>query len=363
MGLVKLLYSKEEVVRAGRILAGPVGSEQRAWATAVLTNWRALHGYPLNTFQATLREKLKLVDRYGIVGQRLKRAPSVIAKLQRFPSMRLTQMQDIAGLRAILGNQSKVDRLYERYMNSRFRHELVNEKDYIAAPKDDGYRGIHLVYRYASNRASELTGLHVELQLRTALQHAWATAVETVDAFMGESIKAGRPTEDWASFFCLASAAFALQERATPPIGHLGRSYADVISDLKASEAKLQVTAKLRGFTVAANRISTIGQLRNTYHLVVLDMGVRRLSIRSFSASQQQQANLEYQAVEERARSGEPLNPVLITGGSVDGLRKSYPNYFLDARNFVESVERVIKRIPESSARVPAGGRDGPMFG
>ncbi|TCV97733.1 RelA/SpoT family protein [Luteibacter rhizovicinus] len=260
-------------------------------------------------------------------------------------------MQDIAGLRAILASQVKVDQLYDSYINSRLRHELVNEKDYIVTPKDDGYRGIHLVYRYASDRASDLAGLHVELQLRTALQHAWATAVETVDAFMGESIKAGRATEDWASFFCLASAAFALQERAAPPNAHLSRGYDDVVTDLRASEAGLQVAAKLRGFTVAANRISTSGRSRNTYHLVILDMGVRRLSIRSYSATEQQQANLEYQAVEERVRSGEPLNPVLITGGSVDGLRKSYPNYFLDARNFIESVERVIGRIPLSPTR------------
>lgn len=363
MAPVKPHYSKEEVVKAGRILAGAEGADQGPWATSVLTNWRALHGYPLNTFQATLRDKLKVVDRYGIVGQRLKRAPSVIAKLQRFPSMRLPQMQDIAGLRAILGNQAKVNRLYESYMNSRFQHTLVNEKDYITSPKQDGYRGFHLVYCYASDRAGEFSGLHVELQLRTALQHAWATAVETVDAFMGESIKAGRPTEDWGGFFRLASAAFALQERAAPPEAHRGRGYDEVVADLRVSESGLQVAAKLRGFTVAANRISTSGRLRNTYHLVVLDMGVRRLSIRSYSASEQQQANSDYQAVEERARSGEPLNPVLITGGSVDGLRKSYPNYFLDARNFIDSVERVIGRIPTSSNPGVGGDVRGPSFG
>jgi hypothetical protein len=363
MAPVKPLYSKEDVVKAGRILAGPDGSDQSAWATSVLTNWRALHGYPLNTFQATLRDKLKIVDRNGIVGQRLKRAPSVIAKLQRFPSMRLPQMQDIAGLRAVLANQPKVNRLYESYMNSRFQHELINEKDYIATPKDDGYRGIHLVYRYASNRAGEFSGLHVELQLRTALQHAWATAVETVDAFMGESIKAGRPTEDWGSFFRLASAAFALKERAAPPAAQRGRTYAEVVADLKTSEAGLQVAAKLRGFTVAANKISTSGNLRNTYHLVVLDMGVRRLTVRSYPASQQQQANVAYQAVEERVRSGEPLNPVLITGGSVDGLRKSYPNYFLDARNFIESVERVIGRISTPPGPGAGGAPQSSLFG
>ena len=78
------------------------------WAMEVLANWRACHAYPINTFQATLRGEAK--HGYGkcIVAQRLKRAPSIIAKLQRFEDMQLARMQDIGGLRAILSSVIKV---------------------------------------------------------------------------------------------------------------------------------------------------------------------------------------------------------------------------------------------------------------
>ena len=113
--------------------------------------------------------------------------------------MRLNQMQDIAGIRAVVTSVARLRKLQESYVNSGFAHELVNTKDYIDRPKADGYRSVHLIYRYHNRRAVAYENLHVELQLRTQLQHAWATAVETVDAFMGQAIKAGRPTLDWAS--------------------------------------------------------------------------------------------------------------------------------------------------------------------
>ena len=77
-------YQKSEVNRAGTILSkGLISIEEKdlndyLWAHTVLANWRACHGYPINTFQAQLRKKLKQIDRKAIVAQRLKRTPSVI---------------------------------------------------------------------------------------------------------------------------------------------------------------------------------------------------------------------------------------------------------------------------------------------
>lgn len=350
MGYVVPAYTRGDVIRAGKMLASETsGQADLAWATEVLTNWRAAHGYPLNTFQATLREKLKTMDRNAVVGQRLKRAPSVIAKLQRFKTMKLPQMQDIAGLRAIVESPPKVRRLHASYLSSRFAHCLVNEKDYTLEPKDDGYRSVHLVYEYESKKAPQYDGLHVELQLRSKLQHAWATAVETVDAFLGESIKAGKPTKKWAHFFCAASASFAHMERSPLPRTYAGATVGDVHGHLLELERELDVLVKLAGFTVAADRISADGAPASAYHLVVLNTSVRRLTITSFAASDQERANQEYAAVEERARNGERLDPVLITGGSVKSLRKAYPNYFLDTQSFVRHIGSIINARKHST--------------
>ena len=71
-------YSKSQINRAGEILAAPeaYSAEDQDWASRVLANWRACHGYPINTFQATLRQKLKAIDESAIVAQRSARPPS-----------------------------------------------------------------------------------------------------------------------------------------------------------------------------------------------------------------------------------------------------------------------------------------------
>ncbi|WP_186307778.1 RelA/SpoT domain-containing protein [Paraburkholderia sp. BCC1884] len=159
-------------------------------AYAVMSNWRASHQFPLNTFKINLRDRARSVDEYAFVAQRLKRAPSIVAKLSRFPNMRLTQMQDIGGCRAVLSTLADVTLLRDALKSSRIKHRLVNEKDYIAAPKQDGYWGIHLVYRYVSDRKETYNNHSVEIQIRTNLQHAWATAVETVGTLIGQGLKA-----------------------------------------------------------------------------------------------------------------------------------------------------------------------------
>ncbi|MDE2888527.1 MAG: RelA/SpoT domain-containing protein [Gemmatimonadota bacterium] len=67
--------------------------------------------------------------------------------------MKLSRMQDIGGLRAVLKNLKKVSALVEQYRSTRFQHELVSYDDYITKPKSSGYRSVHLVYRYRNPRA------------------------------------------------------------------------------------------------------------------------------------------------------------------------------------------------------------------
>src|SRR5687768_6305726 len=103
MAWPKPRFSRSEVNRAGEVLLAPLfNSDDYVHAMEVLGNWRSCHGYALNTFQMTLRDKLRPLDGDAIVAQRLKRTPSIISKLRRFPKMKLSRMQDIADLRAVV---------------------------------------------------------------------------------------------------------------------------------------------------------------------------------------------------------------------------------------------------------------------
>jgi hypothetical protein len=62
--------------------------------------------------------------------------PPIINKLKREPTMQLTTMQDIGGVRAALRDISEVNKLVDQYRDkSRLTHDLSSEYNYIEAPK------------------------------------------------------------------------------------------------------------------------------------------------------------------------------------------------------------------------------------
>lgn len=176
-------YSKGRLDRAGAcIRQGRTTPED----VDILENWRASHRYVINTFQSSLRSRKKRDNSDVTIAQRLKRRPKIVDKLTREPGMSLSRMHDIAGCRLIFTSIEELKTFREGVLESRARHELVGDHhryDYIIAPKESGYRGIHDVYKYrVSSVAGEpWNGLRIELQYRTFTQHAWATAVEISD--------------------------------------------------------------------------------------------------------------------------------------------------------------------------------------
>jgi hypothetical protein len=354
MAFVRPKFTKGEVNKAGDILKadravfGENGRfdvavfKEREWADAVLTNWRGSHTYPINTFQATLRLKLRAIDPNAIVAQRLKRTPSIVLKLQRFDTMKLARMQDIGGLRAIVASMAKLRALAKAYEGARFTHERISFKDYVNNPKADGYRGLHLVYRYNNPNAPEYDGLSIELQFRTRLQHAWATAVETMGTFLGQALKSGQGEDTWREFFSLAGAALALMEHTEPVPGYEDMNLDILGRRLAAAERRLRVIEKLRGFAVATNEIHTTREGKGAYHLIVLDSRTKSVRITPFPMTRLEDATKAYSEIENRGHDGEPVEAVLVAAGPIENLRKAYPNYFLDTDAFIRQIERLI---------------------
>lgn len=350
MAFVVPRFKKHEVNRAGKILSSADQNfdiDDWFWAFDVLANWRACHGYPINTFQALLRKRVKESCKNGIVAQRLKRAPSVVAKLQRFSSMNLVQMQDIGGLRAVVDNIATVKKIEKLYRNSNFKHKLISSKDYISNPKEDGYRSIHLVYKYFNDHAPEFNELLLEIQLRTRMQHSWATAVETMGTFLGQALKSGQGERPWREFFEIASAAFTHEEGTEPIPSYKEQSKSEILELLDKTENNLHVLNKLQGFSIAANKINAT-RGAGSYHLVILNSSDRSVSIMPFPKTQLEQANIEYAKVEERSQKGEPIEAVLVSAGPVEALKKAYPNYFLDTHEFVLRVKKLLKKLPKN---------------
>ena len=141
-----------EVIRAShldesKLLTG----QQRDEALRVVRAYRDDHKLALVTANNGLRSCLRTLDLEGEVTQRLKRVPTIVDKLLRQPTMKLSQMHDIGGCRVVLGSAAEVEKVKSRFSrNSRTRNGKDDRIiDYVERPRTSGYRAVHLrtVYR------------------------------------------------------------------------------------------------------------------------------------------------------------------------------------------------------------------------
>ena len=337
-------FSRTQVNRAGDILLLPNPTfEELEQAFEVLNNWRSCHAYPINTFQATLRDKINRIGlKQTIVAQRLKRQTSIINKLYRIPGMQLSRMQDIGGLRAVVNTYNQVKVLEEDYRNSWFQHELLTTTDYIANPKASGYRSVHLVYKYSNEKNPAYNGLRVELQIRNKLQHAWATAVETMGTFLEQALKSSEGPEEWLDFFALTGSGFAHLEDCPPVPGYEGLSAQETYKNATAEARRLDVRNRLEAYRVAVDMISADKKLRS-YHLIILDSTKKTVTIRAYGRNRLEEANNDYTETERNMEEGTQV--VLVSTGDIGALQRAYPNYFLDTTEFIRALDRISMKI------------------
>lgn len=336
-------FSRGQVNRAGIVLLDQAANDQtKADAIALINHWRACHAYPINTFQATLRWRLRKVCSDPLVATRLKRLPSISRKLESNHGMQLARMQDVGGLRAVVDSVVQVRKLQDFYCDGGLVHELVGVDDYIANPKASGYRSLHLIYRYKNPSAQAYNGLSLELQFRTRLQHAWATAVETIGTFLNQALKSSEGPTEWLDYFKVVSSAFALMEKCPVSTQHAGWQPATVYKTAVSLGAKLDVKRKLNAFAVAANAISSQSAGGN-YHLIVLDAVERTVSVTSFGKQRLEDANAAYAEAERRAAEHPDMQTVLVATSSIEALRRAFPNYFLDTKQFLTALARIEK--------------------
>lgn len=345
MAWAKPEFPHDAVNAAGRKLATlefPVSSEEDLDALAVINNWRASHAYPLNTFQITLRNKARKIERGVIVAQRSKRLESIHRKLSAKKSMRMVQMQDIAGCRAVFKTMRSVQRLVKAYKDSKFDHKYRGEKDYINGPKPDGYRCYHLVYEYCGKGETEAySGLRVEVQVRTQVQHAWATAVEAVGIFTRQALKSNQGDQDWLRFFALMGSAIAAIEK-TPPVPNTPLSRDELVNEIESLVHSLRVKEMLQVYNAT---ISNLGSAKDAkYFIVQLDPDDLKIVIRRYKAKESAEANRIYTELEGQLPDDSPIQIVLVSVDNINALKRAYPNYFLDTNTFSRLVERVLER-------------------
>jgi hypothetical protein len=298
----------------------------------------------LNVFQANLRARAKRKSKDDfIVAQRLKRFSSVMDKLVREPQMKLSQMQDLGGCRAILPDIHLVDAIYNMYRGDEPLSEGESHlkcHDYIRQPKEDGYRSIHVVGRYSprTERREPWRGQRIEIQLRTRLQHAFATAVETVTAFTKHPLKFGGGSIKWRRFFSLMGSALAAREM-TPLVPGTPTDRDALIKELDSLTRSLQIIQRLQGWTVVVHSLQIPEDRAFRWILLVLNTKDNTINITPYA--DHKQAYLEIDKIEKDKRTY--LDAVLVWVKSISDLRSAYPNYYADTREFIAALESALR--------------------
>lgn len=129
-----------------------------------------------------LNEEFSLqYDRNPINGMksRLKRMSSIKEKLER-KNLPLSvdsieeNLNDIAGIRVICAFPEDVYMLADAFLKQD-DITLIEKKDYIANPKPNGYRSLHLIVSVPIFLAHEKRIMKAEIQLRTIAMDSWAS--------------------------------------------------------------------------------------------------------------------------------------------------------------------------------------------
>lgn len=338
------MYSRAEVDSAGidllEIDANPgiddVDPERVRHVLASVRQWRELHAEPLQRLRETVEQSSRAAIQSALVVHRIKRMRSMLQKLET-SSMRLTQMQDIGGCRVIVDSLADVRCVVDALTSLRNEEfQVVRRTSYTENPREaTGYRSEHLVYRVRCDDSGVET-VRLEVQVRSRLQHAWATAVEVASLVADEDLKSGSGDGRWVSLFRAIGELFARQEGA-PALRELGSS------QHLCGEVRRQLGDLVRLLDASlAVSIHPVAK-HVAYQLVSIDRESRSLSIQTFNAGQSIAAIFAYGRAEEDARKSHGrLHVALVSARDAEELRDAYGNYFYETAEFRMAVNDVM---------------------
>jgi ppGpp synthetase/RelA/SpoT-type nucleotidyltranferase len=343
--LADIEWSNKQINEAGEFLSKGNRSfddPETVRMSLTVSQWRSAHEYSLQMVISILRRHLKSLGwTTAILSGRTKRLRSIVAKLMRQRSMMLTTMQDLGGCRIVLDTIEQVEILAgdirDRLSPKLSRGGEPREYNYVAKPKPDGYRSIHFVVRYQSiSREHKI--LRTEIQIRSLLQHRWATAVETVDLFTGQTLKTGGGDPRWKRFFALTGSLFALKEnRETVPDTP---SEPQLMDDINVLAAELRVVERLQRWSTVMRSIFTERRdSQDAYYLVQLDVEAKMTYIVPFGAHMHASAHSSYLAAEQANANFPTRSAVLVSAHSLADVKQGYPGYYGDTKAFLVELE------------------------
>ena len=354
-------YSRSQITRSGVILRNSDDPFDEVEAMEALNNWKAAHELPLHYITRAVKKYANNVSKITTIVQRRKRTESILLKLKQQPKLDLARMQDLVGFRIVFRhnnperNLARIDELVKIISESRMRSKS-RITNYIVDPRESGYRSVHAIFKYNSSSYPGHNNMQVELQIRTKIQHIWATAVETVGMFERSHLKQGIGNENWLEFFRIMSQLMSIEEEtsvATNQERKLIQKKLRVISTKIGASEQLSLIALQNAILQQAyNKIKARTKSNLGYMLLNLDLRKlnayynaptpadrisleKIITIDGFGKNEELRATGEYSRLEKEAHESSDVFVLLAKARDVKSLRKGFPNYFADISEFI----------------------------
>lgn len=318
-------FSFGDIRKAGKLLASDIPADSATQedvlkAFHIAHNWRMSHAYPMIAERVRLA---KIAEGGMVTAGRVKRMTSIRKKLKR-GSTDLRAMQDLGGCRAVMRNLDEVYRVVAAYEAGASRTHLSKVTDYMVGPKADGYRGVHLICRFdGSSKGEVFNGQSLEIQVRTATQHVWATAIETVGAIRNEDLKAGKGDPSWLRLMALMGHYMALHDGL--PLHSDFSSMRDLCDEIASLAAATRAVEVVDAFQAIVRSPASVGGGSAIYELF--------FDARSGRVEARRQTWLD---VSDRdfGTEMESSQHVVVSVDRVEDLRRAFPNFYLDVSAF-----------------------------
>src|SRR6266850_964115 len=166
-------------------------------------------------------------------GRPAKSTTAISEKLLR-ETIRLTQVQDIAGCRLIVVDMVEQERVVQRLSKLFDNVTIVDRRK----QPSHGYRAVHVIVKTPAKL--------VEIQVRTALQHAWAELSEKLSDVIDPAIKYGRGDKSVMKPLLNLSAVVARQEVKEAKLAKIESDILVLMSEGSLSPDQEQVVVNLK---------------------------------------------------------------------------------------------------------------------
>ncbi|WP_162695534.1 RelA/SpoT domain-containing protein [Agrobacterium tumefaciens] len=347
-------YSMHDVARAGQRLKDVIPWEdyddevRRVFSVA--NSWRDSHVLPMKSIRLSIAHRMRHLKLSGDVVARAKRMSSIRGKLRRHPG-KLDQMQDLGGCRAIMDDINGVNALVAECQ--RMPHEVRNHKNYVDHAKADGYRSHHVIFRFDGEADRAMyRGRRVELQIRTKLQHSWATAVEVVGQTRLEELKSGKGSAEWLRFFRLMSDEFSFEEgceldRVAPERRHRLTEIRECNNALRAMEVlenHRTTTRYIKSYILSGDARVFLIRYDNVNHTVSVE-GYSDPSVGAIALQHEEMAMEEAGLAENSV--------VLVDAKEAASIVSAFPNYFGDVSLFLGRLKAICGKAQDAEYQLP----------